>query len=293
VTPFVLNTAASRTNKAVSIATKPAKRALRTPKSIQSASRKLNRAHKSWKASVHDQSSSPSAKLAVTAARKDCRQAIRMERLQNNLARDQRLHCILTDSPSSLYSYLRGSKATNQTCIEKLSVGDKIYLGDKVPDGFYDSMTSLKSCDCEQLLQNTVIAEQFFNYEHILKLCKNKKPVPAISRQKSEWLLSRIKKNVADFHSITASHYIDAGEEGISHFEDLLNLIITDVNNASAEELNVAHGLILHKGHKKEKTSDRAYRTISSCPFLAKSLDLYLRDLYQEQWDDCQASTQS
>ena len=116
-------------------------------------------------------------------------------------------------------------------------------------------MTSLKSCDYEQLLQNPVIAEQFSNYEHILKLCKNKKPVPAISRQTAQGLLSRNKKNVADFYSITASHYLNAGEEGISHFEDLLNLIITDVNNASAEELNVAHGLILHKGHKKEKTS--------------------------------------
>ena len=58
------------------------------------------------------------------------------------------------------------------------------------------------------------------------------------------------------------------------------------------EELNTAHGLILYKGHKKEKTSDRAYRTISSCPFLAKGLDLYLRDLYQGLWDSCQAPTQ-
>ena len=228
----------------------------------------------------------------MTAARREYRQAIRLERLQNNLVRDQRLHSILTDSPASLYSYLRSSKAKNMTCIEKLSVGDKIYLGDKVPDGFYDSMTSLKSCDYEELLQNPVIAEQFSNYEHVLKLCKNKMPVPPISRHTAENLLSRIKKNVADYNSITASHYINAGEEGIRHYEALLNFIIADVNNASAEELNVAHGLILHKGHKKEKTSDRSYRTISSCPFLAKSLDLYLRDLYQEQWDDCQASTQ-
>ena len=142
-------------------------------------------------------------------------------------------------------------------------------------------MTSLKSCDTGQLLQNPVISEQFSNYEHILKLCKNKRPVPPVTRQTAKQILSRIKKNVRDFYSVTASHYINAGEEGLRHFEDLLNLVIADVNNATAEELNIAHGLILYKGHRKEKTSDRSYRTISSCPFLAKALDLYLHDMYQ------------
>ena len=56
--------------------------------------------------------------------------------------------------------------------------------------------------------------------------------------------------------------------------------------------MNTALGLILYKGHKKEKTSERSYRTISTCPFLAKSLDLYLRDLHVEKWNKCQASTQ-
>ena len=35
------------------------------------------------------------------------------------------------------------------------------------------------------------------------------------------------------------------------------------------EELNVAYGFILYIGHSKDKTSDRTYRTISKCPFLA------------------------
>ena len=48
----------------------------------------------------------------------------------------------------------------------------------------------------------------------------------------------------------------------------------------------------MYKGHKKDRTSDRSYRTISSCPFLAKSADFYLRDLYHDCWDDCQAPTQ-
>ena len=60
-----------------------------------------------------------------------------------------------------------------------------------------------------------------------------------------------------------------------------MNCVISDVNNATIEELNTALGLILYKGHKKDKNSDRSYRTISTCPFIAKAIDLYLRDLYQ------------
>ena len=51
-------------------------------------------------------------------------------------------------------------------------------------------------------------------------------------------------------------------------------------------------GLIFYKGHNKPKTSDRSYRTISTCPLWAKAVDLYLRDLYHHHWDQCQAPTQ-
>ena len=65
-----------------------------------------------------------------------------------------------------------------------------------------------------------------------------------------------------------------------------------EVENATIVELNVALGLILYKGHKKEKTSSRSYRTISTCPFLSKALDLHIQDLHQDKWDICQADTQ-
>ena len=46
------------------------------------------------------------------------------------------------------------------------------------------------------------------------------------------------------------------------------------------------------KGHGKIKTSDRSYRTISSCPLTAKALDLYIRDLHISSWNLDQADTQ-
>ena len=37
---------------------------------------------------------------------------------------------------------------------------------------------------------------------------------------------------------------------------------------------------------------DYFYRTISTCPVLARALDLYIRDLHKDKWSICQATTQ-
>ena len=80
--------------------------------------------------------------------------------------------------------------------------------------------------------------------------------------------------------------------EGLEHFHYLLNVIIDDINLASLEELNTIWACILHKGHGKNRELDRSYRTISTCPILAKALDYYAGMLYSEGWADVQAETQ-
>ena len=64
------------------------------------------------------------------------------------------------------------------------------------------------------------------------------------------------------------------------------------VNNTTIGEGNTVHACVLFKGHNKDKTSDRSYRTISSCPVVAKALDLYIRDLHIDNWNLNQAETQ-
>ena len=49
---------------------------------------------------------------------------------------------------------------------------------------------------------------------------------------------------------------------------------------------------ILYKGHGKEKTLDASYRTISMCPLIAKSLDVYIIELSSPDWEAVQAETQ-
>ena len=124
-------------------------------------------------------------------------------------------------------------------------------------------MSSLKQCNYEDLYAEQELADKFLDYDTIIELCQTHQCIPEIDIDKSTKLLKKIKKSVKDHYSITSQHYINAGQEGLLHFNLLLNGIITDLNNACLEELNTAHGLILYKGHRKDKNSDRSYRTIS------------------------------
>ena len=289
MTNHVLTKTASATNKCISLAKHPAPRDAKTPRTIKQASLKLKRAHRHWKKASPQ--NLPAAKTCYSAALKHYKQAVRRVRLQQNARRDIQLLSILGDKPSSLFSFIRSSRSTTNTLTDKLTVGSKNYYGDRVPDGFFDAMTGLKTYKQSELEKDKV-AEQLSLYEHIIKLCQHNKPIPPIDTVAATKLLSRLKKNVKDFYSITALHYINAGDEGIQHFQALINAIIQDVKNATIDELNIAHGIILFKGHKKDKTNERSYRCISSCPFLSKAIDLYFRDLHQQKWDKCQASTQ-
>ena len=52
------------------------------------------------------------------------------------------------------------------------------------------------------------------------------------------------------------------------------------------------YAVIIYKGHNKDKSSDRSYRTISTCPLLAKALDSYVRQLNISKWNLAKAPTQ-
>ena len=283
----ILNLAASATNPCMSLNESKEPKLVKTPHKVRVAKRKLNTKHK-----LMVNRGTASSKVQLKTARKVYRQAVRNQRLKQSVKRDSQLDFILSKDPRKIFSYLRSIRRTKTSSIQSLAVKAKVYEGDRVGDGFYDSMTSLKTCDMDALRDDPQLSHHFSNYQHILKICQAKQNIPQVSIKTAEKLLKRMKTHVTDIFGITSLHYIHAGEEGIRHYAELLNMFIADVNNVTLDELNTALGLILYKGHRKDKNSDRSYRTISTCPFIAKSLDLYARDLYQEQWDDCTASTQ-
>ena len=281
LTNDILTTCATMTNEYEVVGTNRVAKSKRIPKAIKLATNKMIKAHRVFK-KCNIAKEAPKAREAFVCSRKKYRQAVRQHRLKDSLQRYHKMDNIFT-KPSAAYAYLRACKNTKPKKIEQLSVGTEQYVGDEVCDGFYVSMNAIKQCSIDELREDTNLASQFVNYDSIMQLCKNKPPIPPISLEKSTKILRSLRKNVSDYYSITSLHYLHAGKEGIKHYHSIINGLIVDVNNSKIEEINVAHGNILYKGHKKEKTSSRSYRTISSCPFLAKSIDYYLRDLITMQ----------
>ena len=291
LTNDVMNSAAKCTNKTFLLNSPYQQKKRSMPKPIKRAMNKLTRTYMKYRKSVNSNYSSDPLN-ALIRAKQEYRHTIRNYNQSEGLARDNKIVEIFANNPSKFFQYVKKQKKSKQPKIDQLSVGSKVYYGETVCDGFYDSMTALKICSNEELEMDPNLSDQLLNYHHILKLCMDKHSLPSISLQDSTGILTRLKKSVKDYHGITAMHYLNAGEEGLLHFNLLMNAIVSNVNNATIAELNQIHGLILYKGHRKDKNSHRAYRTISTCPLLAKSLDLYLRDLYQHLWEAKKAETQ-
>ena len=159
-------------------------------------------------------------------------------------------------------------------------------------DGFYDSLSHLKSLDHNTLGSSSSYKDFSEDFESILEICAMGEKIPPITERKSKEILFKIKPSVIDLYSITANHFINAGESGIKHFHLLLSALIADISNFSITEINAVYANILFKGHSKDKSSDRSYRTISICPLVVKALDLYIRELHMTVWNHDQADVQ-
>ena len=294
LTNTVLNNAATTTNRHIKLGdSKPVKNR-RLPPEIQRAQSDLHHALKQKRKLKfsHNDELITKAKSIVTEARRKLKLLSRRFQHNQDIKRDSSLFNITSSNPAATFQKIKAAKRDASCQVPFLTVGSKTYTGEKVPDGFYDSISNLKSQDKESLFSSPSYMGYRDDYLNILKICRNKKILPEISFQRSNKILFHMRPHVNDFFSITATHFINAGREGLLHFHFLLNILIKDVNLATVEELNVVYALLLHKGHRKSKTSDRSYRTISTCPFLSKALDVYLHDLYIQDWNSLQAPTQ-
>ena len=286
LTNFALTNTATLSNRALSSSRRGKEKQSVTPPFIIKAKSDLQRAHKKLKRRKTEINI-----IAYKQAQKSYRKAVKRWRICDSIRRDQRLYTIMSDNPADIFKFLRGNKTASKE-IRELKVGNQIYSGDSIPDGFYESMRNIKSCDLSQLRSDENLMDHFSIHQHILKICEHTPKLPLLTVTVAMDLLGRLKKDVRDYFCVTARHYLNAGDEGIQHFCLLLNTIIQNENIAALSELNTTHGLILYKGHNKDANSDRSYRTISTCPFLSKALDLYIRDLYHQRWDQAQALTQ-
>ena len=153
---------------------------------------------------------------------------------------------------------IKSGKKNLSSSIKSLKVGDRIYSENNVADGFYQSISSLKTLD-------TITSPSYesftSDYRHIVEISKSSKQIPRISLETALLLLKRIRTSVADFYSMTAAHYLNGGDVAVSHFCFLFNLILENIELAASPELNTAHAAILHKGHDKDRSLDSSWTT--------------------------------
>ena len=74
--------------------------------------------------------------------------------------KNERLNTILTKDPRKLYQSIKQSKSQSSAKINELKVGSTVYAGDSVADGFYHSLSGLKTVDAN-LLNSDLTFQQF------------------------------------------------------------------------------------------------------------------------------------
>ena len=289
----ILTATAIDTNKSVKLAHRSSPRSKPTPPKIRKSANQLLKKHRCLRQAEQRSSTDVEQLRSVyLSARAEHRKLVRENKASEAIARDSSISNILSKDPGSLFKKIKSAKKGKAADIQKLSVGNKTYLGESVPDGFFDSISNLKVSDPDELQNPRVFMDFSSDYQNILRVCENGLKIPKISEKDSFDILMKMKADVNDFFGLTPNHYIYAGPAGWSHFHFLLSILIDNVNNTDIEEVNTVYACILFKGHGKEKTSDRSYRTISTCPVTAKALDLYVRDTNIEAWNhhqpDCQ-----
>ena len=151
-TNFLLQQAASVSNKVVSLSSTTAPKSDRPPKCVKKSSNNLSKAHSKLKFIMADPTASETdmdaARCKLKCLRNRHRKLIRYLRLKENIRRDSKLGQIITDvEKNSLYNNVRKIRSKAVSHVQKLHVGEKVYTGANVPDGFYDSILSLKKLD--------------------------------------------------------------------------------------------------------------------------------------------------
>ena len=293
-TNTVLNKVALDTNESINLNKPQEIKSKKKPRVVKDSEIILRRVNQNFKRAVA--SNNPEllneANDAFKVAKNSHRILVRSLNNHKDSLHNEKLFGIISSRPSSAFSAIKSAKSSNSPQVPYIKVGQKRYEGDRVVDGLFESLLNLKTFDFDQLSTSPHHDSLMEDYYNIKYLCAHKSDLPPITLTKSKEILLKIKPGVNDFYSITANHFINAGIAGFVHFNLLLNAFIIDVNNCTIEELNTVYALLLYKGHKKDRTLDTSYRTISTCPLLAKGLDVYVRDLSLEKWNNQQAETQ-
>ena len=291
-----LTAAAKLSNKSIDLSKElPPKRIFKVPE-VTAAEKVKKTAHYNLQKATSDPSTTPlqlsMAKDAFSDARGAHRRVWRRHQANAEQERDRKLSSICTKNPSEAYKHLKTARASSSKKISEIKVGDTVYSDKDVATGFYHNIENLKT-KLDPATENCSTCHSFkFDYKLIREICKAGEKIPPLSLIEAEKLLHSLKPSVCDHWSVSANHYINGGPIALKHFQLLMNLAFDDIENTTVDEVNTAHACILYKGHQKDKSLASSYRTISSCPFIAKACDTYIRNLSVDDWHDARSEVQ-
>ena len=153
-TYFILSSAATSTNKSISLAAKVTPKSRHHPE-IEAAKKLLMKKHKALLKLRSDPGTDPcsflSAKQEHSDARDNLRKTVRAEQNADVIHRDVKLFSVKSPDAAALFRAIKGNKSVSSSKIHELQVQERTYHGEAVPDGFFDSLVSLKSPDMETI----------------------------------------------------------------------------------------------------------------------------------------------
>ena len=83
----------------------------------------------------------------LATSRLEYRREVRTDVAENRDSEDIKLAEILSKNPTRVFSKFRAASASSAPVVNKMKVGEKVYTGEFVPDGIFDSLSQLKAPD--------------------------------------------------------------------------------------------------------------------------------------------------
>ena len=142
----ILTCSAVKTNKFVKLDKKPTAKSRQTPPHIRKSSNFLLKKHRLLQQALQLNSpETPKIKADYVSLRRDHRKLLRSEKANQARIRDSEAFQILTGDSNIFFKRLKIAKKGKAGQINKLIVDNEVYRDEEVADGFFQSISNLKT----------------------------------------------------------------------------------------------------------------------------------------------------
>ena len=205
----ILSKIANETNKTVKLDQKPVVKSKKIPLIIKKSATLLCTQHRQLKEALSKASMNvPLLREEYRASRAAHQKLVRRQRAIEASVRDSFSSSILSKNPVPLFKHIKSSRHNKCSRIKKLHVKNKTYVDENVPDGFYNSISTLKTRDNATLENSATFQEFASDYKNILEISKGGDKIPALSEKDSLDILMNMKPDVNDVFGLTPNHYL-------------------------------------------------------------------------------------